>query len=157
LAKTTLYLLPMLEYKKHWLFKLKEDYSFKSDWIYIQLKEDLKFCDECHKLWLEIKKDGMIIVKKDYAWDGCSPKLSIFDLFWVGTPDGALDEEKPITYYASLVHDALGQFSDRPEMPFNRQQRDLIFKEMLEQSNFKLSWFYYQAVAFFGPLYSLFF
>ena len=42
-------------------------------------------------------------------------------------------------------------------MPFNRQQRDLIFKEMLEQSNFKLSWLYYQAVVFFGPLYSLFF
>lgn len=146
--------------KRHWLFELEEDYyfdnySFRTE-IANKLTKDLEFPDY-GKLRLVIKKDGTIIVKKGYAWDGCSPKFSILDLFWVGTPDGALKEEKPITYYASLVHDALGQFGDYIEMPFNRQQRDLIFKEMLEQNNFKLSWLYYQAVVFFGPLYSLFF
>ena len=155
----------MLEYKKsllkskrHWLFELTEDYNF-SDYsfrtnIANKLTKDLEFRDY-GKLRLVIEKDGTIIVKKGYAWDGCSPKLSILDLFWIGTPDGALKEGKPITYYASLIHDALGQFSDCLEMPFNRQQRDLIFQEMLEQKDFRLSWLYYRAVVFFGPLYSL--
>ena len=151
----------MLEYKKHllkskshWLFKLEEDYSFKSKNVCIQLQEDLKFCDESHELRLKIKQDGTIIVKKGYAWDGCSPKLSIFDLFWLGTPDGGLKEGKPITYYASLVHDALGQFCEKTDTPFNRRQRDLIFKEMLEQKHFKLTFIYYLAIRIFGPLYS---
>lgn len=145
----------MLKFKQRWLFKLEEDYPFKSEQVSIQLDEDLEFRDECHKLWLEIKKDGKIIVKKDYAWDGCSPKLNILDLLWVGTPDGAINEGKPVTYYASLVHDALGQFREDKEMPFDREQRDLIFHEMLEGFTFQK--LYYLAVRVFGSLYSQFF
>ena len=141
--------------KKRWLFQLEKDYSFKSEKVSVQPNEDLEFRDECHKLWLEIKKDGTITVKEGYAWDGCSPKFNILDLFWVGTPDGALDEGKPITYYASLVHDALGQFREEKEMPFDRQQRDLIFAEMLE--GFTFQGLYYMAVRIFGSLYSRFF
>jgi hypothetical protein len=144
----------LLKLKKHWLFKLEEDYSFKSEKVCIQLKEDLEFRDESYELRLEIKQDGTIIVKKGYAWDGCSPKLSIFDLFWLGTPDGGLKEGKPITYYASLVHDALGQFCEENDIPFNRSQRDLIFKEMLEQKDFKLASIYYLAIRIFGSFYS---
>lgn len=141
--------------KKRWLFQLEKDYSFKSEKVSVHLNEDLEFRDECHKLWLEIKKDGTITVKEGYAWDGCSPKFNILDLFWVGTPDGALDEGKPITYYASLVHDALGQFREEKEMPFDRKQRDLIFAEMLEGFTFQR--LYYMAVRIFGSLYSRFF
>ncbi len=145
-----------------YIFKLEEDYYFKSkkvltEEVLTRLKEDLKFPDQDDKTRLEIKLDGTIIVKKDYAWDGCSPKLNVLDLFWVGTPDGALNQNKPITYYASLVHDALGQFAKKePErMPFNRKERDLIFKEMLEGFAFK--WVYYLAVRIFGGIYSKFF
>ena len=141
--------------KKRWLFQLEKDYSFKSEEVSIQPNEDLEFRDERHKLWLEIKQDGTITVKEGYAWDGCSPKFNILDLFWVGTPDGAIDEGKPITYYASLVHDALGQFRKEEEMPFDRKQRDLIFAEMLE--GFIFQGLYYMAVRIFGPLYSSFF
>lgn len=143
--------------KKRWLFQLEKDYSFKSEEVSPKLKEDLEFRDERHKLWLEIKEDGTITVKEGYAWDGCSPKFNILDLFWVGTPDGAIDENKPITYYASLVHDALGQFAkEEPEkMPFNRKERDLIFKEMLEEFTFQ--GLYYMTVRIFGSLYSRFF
>ena len=56
----------MLEFKKHlskskrhWLFELEEDYSFKSEKVRIQLKEDLEFPDN-GKLRLVIKKDGTI-------------------------------------------------------------------------------------------------
>ena len=141
--------------KKRWLFQLEKDYSFKSEEVSIQPNEDLEFRDECHSLWLEIKEDGTITVKEGYAWDGCSPKFNILDLFWVGTPDGAIDEGKPITYYASLVHDALGQFRKEEEMPFNRKQRDFIFAEMLEGFTFQK--LYYMAVRIFGSLYSRFF
>ena len=141
--------------KKRWLFQLEKDYSFKSEEVSIQPNEDLEFRDERHRLWLEIKQDGTITVKEGYAWDGCSPKFNILDLFWVGTPDGAIDEGKPITYYASLVHDALGQFRKEEEMPFNRKQRDFIFAEMLEGFTFQK--LYYMAVRIFGSLYSRFF
>lgn len=140
---------------RRYLYKLKEDFSFKSEIVSKQLEKDLEFPPGCHKTRLEIKKDGKIIVKKDYAWDGCSPKFNILDLFWVGTPDGAIDEEKPATYYASLVHDALGQFCHKNDYPFDRNQRDRIFKEMLDNRNFKLSWIYYQAVRIFGRLCSI--
>ena len=141
--------------KKRWLFQLEKDYSFKSEEVSIQPNEDLEFRDERHRLWLEIKQDGTITVKEGYAWDGCSPKFNILDLFWVGTPDGAIDEGKPITYYASLVHDALGQFRKEEEMPFDRKQRDLIFAEMLE--GFVFQGLYYMAVRIFGSFYSRFF
>ena len=64
--------------------------------------------------WLEIDNDGKITVKGSnpggYAWDGCSPKWDFIDLIF-GTPDGRLDynTDKQITYYASLIHDALYQ------------------------------------------------
>jgi hypothetical protein len=51
-----------------------------------------------------------------------------------------------------LVHDALGQFAKEKDMPFDRQQRDLIFHEMLE--GFKLREVYYWAVRIFGSFYS---
>lgn len=147
----------MFKCKKRWLFKLEEDYpfceySFRSE-IADRLTEDLPFCSE-EKLRLVIAQDGTITVKKDYAWDGCSPKLNILGLFWIGIPDGALDEGKPATYYATLVHDALGQFCEENDYPFDRRQRDLIFKEMLEQKHFKLSLIYYLAIKIFGSLYS---
>ena len=140
-----------------YIFKLEEDYHFKSQKVSTRPKEDLEFPDEDGEIRLKIAADGTITVKKSYAWDGCSPKLNILDLFWVGTPDGALNENKPVTYYASLVHDALGQFAKKyPEkIPFNRKERDLIFKEMLE--GFFFQWLYYQAVRIFGGLYSQFF
>ena len=142
------------------IFKLEEDCKFKSKEVCKKLEKDLEFYCDKPKLRLTISTDGTITVKKDYAWDGCSPKLlKILDIFWLGTPDGLIDIKtgKPATYYASLVHDALGQFAKKePEkMPFNRKERDLMFKEMLE--GFALKWFYYLAVRIFGGLYSIFF
>lgn len=142
-----------------YVFKLQQDYSFVSKTVCKQLKKDLEFRCNKSKLRMKIAADGTITVKKDYAWDGCSPKVSILDLFFVGIPDGLINIEtgQHITYYASLIHDALGQFAkEQPEkMPFNRQERDLIFYEMLE--GFALRMFYYIAVRLFGGIYSRFF
>lgn len=84
-----------------------------------------------------------------YAWDGCSPKFNVFDLFIIGTPDGLIDPKtgKPITYYASLVHDVLLQYQDLHNL--SRKEIDGVFLHFL--GDFKLRRLYYLSVR----LYSL--
>ena len=89
--------------------------------------------------WLKIENNGKIIVKgsfsNGYAWDGCSPKWHFVHLIW-GTPDGMLDyrTEKPITYYASMIHDVVYQF--KKEVDISRKEVDILFKLNLKESKF---------------------
>jgi hypothetical protein len=108
------------------------------------------------KGWLEITEDGLIIVKASnpggYAWDGCSPKWNFIDLIF-GTPDGRFDykTDKQITYYASMIHDALYQYKSQIEL--SRKDVDIIFKLNLQKSGFMLGRIYYYAVRLFGGFY----
>ena len=92
------------------------------------------------KDFLTIATDGTIHINGNkgngYAWDGCSPKAIRFDFIW-GTPDGILDfrTEKPITYFASMIHDALYQY--KHEAPLSRKEADLIFRSILRESGFR--------------------
>ena len=123
-------------------FKIQKDYIYESGW-----KLEAAFSSE----WLEISTSGQIRVKANvsgYAWDGCTPKLSFFNLFIFGVPDGHFDYRttKPYTYYASLVHDALYQYLD--SVPVSKDKIDLLFLEML--GDFKLRKIYYFFVKHFG-------
>ena len=106
--------------------------------------------------WLEIEPDGKITVLASkgngYAWDGCSPKGLFLDVIW-GTPDGKLiyRTEKPITYFASMIHDVLYQYKEK--IPLSRKDTDVIFKINLQKDRFKLSVLYYMAVRLFGGWY----
>ncbi|MFC2102462.1 hypothetical protein ACFLS7_05665 [Bacteroidota bacterium] len=106
--------------------------------------------------WLEITDDGTILVKgshlKGYAWDGCSPKVNFIDLI-IGTPDGRFDVEtdKQITYYASMIHDALYQYKE--EIKISRKEVDIIFKLNLKKADFVLSGIYYFFVRCLGGCY----
>ena len=105
--------------------------------------------------WLEIQSDGTIIIFKNkhgYSWDGCSPKVVVLDLL-LGTPDGAILENTklPVTWFASLVHDAIYQYKDR--VPFTRAEADRLFYFMLKENNFKLARLYYFGVRAGGWLY----
>lgn len=106
--------------------------------------------------WLEIKADGKIIVKGSnpggYAWDGCSPKWNFIDLIF-GTPDGRFDSttDKQITYYASMIHDALYQY--KAVIDVSRKEVDILFKLNLQKSTFLLWRIYYCAVRIFGGLF----
>lgn len=105
--------------------------------------------------WLTIEPDGTFTVYSNnagYAWDGCSPKYRCLDLL-LGTPDGAIDEEskKPITYYASMLHDAIYQFKE--EIPVTRKEADLLFYAILKKKNFFWKKVYYRCVRLFGGLY----
>ena len=92
-----------------WVFVLDGDYAWPSGRSFA---EDCAFEDSSGKRRLEIRKNGEIKVLAGYAWDGCTPKFSLWDIC-VGTPDGVpnANTKKPKAYYASLLHDALYQFS----------------------------------------------
>ncbi|MDX8387463.1 MAG: hypothetical protein R8M46_02870 [Ghiorsea sp.] len=119
--------------------------------------EDLTYKDTAIKKtfendWLLINESGDIVVKgsfgSGYAWDGCTPKWNIFDLLLVGTPDGRtiVNTGKPITYYASLVHDILCQFNE--DIGISRKEADDLFLVYL--GDFNLRYVYYIAVRSFG-------
>jgi hypothetical protein len=128
--------------KHPWLFKLTHDYSWDaSDFI----EPETTFVNP----WLSIR-NSVITVSKGYAWEGCSPKLSILDLWVLGIPDGRLHHGLPITYHASLVHDALTQF--RATLPITHQQATAIFDAMLKECDFACRNLYVLAVKLFGPM-----
>lgn len=95
--------------------------------------------------WLKITPDGVITISSHYAWNGCSPKVNFLDITW-GTPDGRLNlsTSKPLTYYASKVHDVLYQF--KGEHGVTRSEADELFLEMLKKENFILANVYYAFV-----------
>lgn len=94
---------------------------------------------------------------RPYSWDGCSPKVQLLDLIF-GTPDGAISTitGKPITYYASMVHDVLYQFNLEMEEYVNRSDVDKVFLDELKKQHFQLSFSYYNSVRMFGWIYWFF-
>jgi hypothetical protein len=110
------------------------------------------FLDKSGARRLEIYPNGDARVLAGYAWDGCTPKFSLFDIL-IGTPDGIPNErtKKPKTYYASLVHDVLYQFMElNPDVP--KAAADKIFLELLTRDGFAPRHIYYAAVSVFGGL-----
>lgn len=178
-----------------WLFTLEEDYICNLG-LYVRAKDlieikkdineinkqlnkaadsDIFFCEShngeqlkrCNPI-MKITKDGEIVVFKRYSWDGNSPKWNILDLFWLGVPDGLISSSKPITYYASLIHDALGQFKNSSKMPAQfrttsfpdlwfskgRRGRDGLYFSILKKEGFIWCYVYYLGVALLGPIHN---
>jgi hypothetical protein len=128
-----------------WIFKIQEDFVYRS--IHLGKSFDSE--------WLRLDTDGIVTIKANdggYAWDGCTPKISILGLFILGTPDGHIDIEtgKPLTYHASLVHDAFYQYLEI--IPLSKQEIDRQFYEMLRAQRLPLAWLYYKAVLYLGGL-----
>jgi len=125
------------------------------------IKEDVQYSctlikQEFENTWLKIDISGNITIKgsygNGYAWDGCSPKFNVLDIFLIGTPDGRINVNtgKPVTYYASLIHDALYQF--RKDLGIKRKVADKVFLYYL--GDFQLRFIYYAAVRLFGGTFS---
>ena len=99
-------------------------FTLKSDLIeYCELLQGYHFVNN----WLLIA-DGHIVIKKGYAWNGCT---------------GAIDTDK--TYIASCIHDILYQFR-----VVLRKLADKIFNYFLKKYKFCLRKIYYFAVRLFG-------
>jgi len=133
-----------------WVYELEADFTWPSG---LPGDRDWAFQDRTGVTRLIVTTDGSITVTKGYAWDGCTPKLCVFDI-QVGVPDGVVDfrTRKPKTYYASLVHDALYQFV--PDgLPLTRAQADRCFLRLMAESGFAPRWIYYVAVRLFGDLF----
>ena len=135
----------------NWKFKLQKDFDFTAN---VKIK--------ANKIWLrdgervlgfaEYRKNDRTYIRifEGYAWDGATPKLSIFDLFWIGTPDGCLYEGVPKLYYPTLIHDSLLQF--RQDLGLTRKDCDDIFLEEMKKKKFLLRRLYYWAVRIFGEI-----
>ena len=160
-----------------WLFTLEHNYTYNlrplltpKQWTQWQsdVPKSLDFYDDAPKprKWLTLQPNGNAIVYKGYSWDGNSPKFNILDFFWLGTPDGIRHANKPVTYYASLLHDILGQFKHHPNMPTlfrakgrdlwenkGRQGRDLVYYRTLEKAQFLWRGVYVRFVFLCGPFY----
>lgn len=141
-----------------WIYVLDRDYIYniaKHLPPLFNLSDGCAFEDANGKRWLEIHPNGCAVVKAGYAWDGCTPKFSLWDIL-VGTPDGVPHPitQKPKAYYASLLHDAFYQFLDAG-LPLTRATVDAIFLEILTRDGFAPRQFYYQSVRYFGGLFRL--
>ena len=133
-----------------WLYRLDESYSWESG---RRLEEDLAFRDKTGAVRLVIEREGRITVTRGYAWDGCTPKICIFDIL-IGVPDGVVHARtgRPKTYYASLIHDALYQFL--PDgVPLKRHHVDDFFLRLMRESDFGPRWIYWLAVRLLGGLF----
>lgn len=129
-------------------------YCIKEDYRYQSAIKGREFENE----WFRLSLDGEVLIKgthyKGYAWDGCSPKGKIKDLY-IGTGEAVLNWEtgKSKTFYASLVHDVFYQFSKDVRPFIKRKEVDREFRKILERDNFSFARFYYYAVRCFGWLF----
>jgi len=73
------------------VINMKEVYKYTTevDYIYNNIIPEVQDCEYYTNKGnlLIIVKDGTVIIKKGYSWDGCTPKIKVFGKI-IGTPDG---------------------------------------------------------------------
>ena len=106
-----------------WVFELEEDYSWESGFTFT---DDFAFKDKTGIVRLILFRNGKITVTKGYAWDGCSPKICIFDIL-IGTPDGVVDSRtkslKHIMHLLYTMHST--SFFPMASLLFGNRQMDV--------------------------------
>lgn len=138
-----------------WIFVLDKDETYD---VRQYLNKDFlasnpngcAFLDRSGKRRLELHPNGVAKILATYAWDGCTPKYSLWDIAF-GTPDGIPNKTttKPKAYYASLFHDAFYQFL-AVDIPISRANADRVFLEILTRDGFAPRRIYFFAVRIFG-------
>ena len=128
-----------------YVYCIREDYRHRSSITGAEFENE----------WFRLYPDGTVAVKgthyQGYAWDGCSPKIKIKDIY-LGVLEGVLNFEtgKSKTYYGSLVHDVFYQFSRRLKSIVSRKAVDREFYAILKRDKFAFARLYYFAVRLFG-------
>ena len=118
----------ILTWKKYYKYTLTTDFVIKFDFIN----------ENIYMPFLRIKGDT-ITIPAGYSWDGCSPKTKIGGLI-IGVPDFGMN-----TKYASLVHDALYQYSSKLKNT-KRADADRIFLILMGKQRFCLRYVYWGVV-----------
>ena len=128
-----------------YIYCIKENYNYQSSIIGREFENE----------WFKLAPDGAIIIKginrKGYAWDGCSPKFKVKDIY-IGIPEAVLnfDTGQSKTYYASLIHDVFYQFSKEIRSFIKRKEVDREFLHILKRDNFRFATLYYFSVRMLG-------
>lgn len=125
-------------------------WRYKLDRPYLHVSRQLAGVDYRNE-WIDIRH-GAILIQPGYAWNGCSPAWRLPGGVWLGTPDGPLGVDgRPLTYYPSLVHDALCQWAG--EIPIRQSATVALFGDMLREAGFPpwRVWLYAIAVDKLGP------
>ncbi|MDP3042337.1 MAG: hypothetical protein Q8N62_06425 [Candidatus Omnitrophota bacterium] len=128
-----------------YIYCLRENYSHQSAITGREFENE----------WFKLAADGLILIKgtnhKGYAWDGCSPKFKIKDIY-IGVPEAVLNftTGQSKTYYASLVHDVFYQFSKKVRPFIQRKEVDREFYAILKRDNFRFAALYYFFVRILG-------
>lgn len=93
--------------------------------------------------------DGIITMKENYAYDGCTFKFILFNCFQIGISDGPINFSlcRKWLEYESGWHDILCQI---PQIP--RSLKDQVFKDAMLQIKFQFWRRYYFATRFFAYL-----
>ena len=141
-----------------WIFELDADITLSlAPYLSSSPDTPLSFCDREGREWLVLHPSGQAVIRAGYAWDGCTPKVAVFDIV-LGVPDGIPNQltRKPKAYFASLVHDVLYQFMDLPELPVSRRGADQAFLDLLDRDAFAPRYLYWSVVRVFGGLSHLF-
>ncbi|MBP7216343.1 MAG: hypothetical protein KBA46_03555 [Candidatus Omnitrophica bacterium] len=131
-----------------YVYCLREDFQYQSSIVGREFENE----------WFCLRADGLVIVKgthyKGYAWDGCSPKIKIKDVY-LGTLEGVLhfSSGKSKTYVASLIHDVFYQFSKDVGSFVSRKEVDREFFVALTRHEFAFARWYYCGVRLFGWLF----
>lgn len=123
-------------------FKLLKSAIFTFRESIIQPPRRLSFRTDGHE-WLRIESHR-VIVANGYGWNGNSVKKGIRLLgkdVWLGTPDFL-----PGTLAASLVHDAIFQYSGLYPMPFWLDDANDIYEACCRQNDFRLAAVYRSAL-----------
>ncbi len=117
----------MIKYKEGYKYQLAETYVQDTDIFDYEISSD----------FIELKKDGMLVIKKGYAWDGAS---------------GPTYDSKS-SMRASLVHDALYQLMRlNPYLINYRDYADtLLYNICIEDGMWRTrAWAWKKAVNWFG-------
>lgn len=124
---------------RQWRYALESDFGYSSPHLAgIEFEND----------WVTIHSSD-IAIKAGYAWDGCSPCVSVLGLFYLGSPDGAEHLGLPATYHASLVHDVLCQW--RNETRITKAAAVGVFRDLMLEVKFPLAGLRAAVVSRFGP------
>ena len=116
-----------------WLYRIDQNVAWQCS---RRFKQDYVFFDADGTVRLIVQRDGTLTVTRGYAWNGCSPKICIFDIV-LGPPEGVVHAVTghPKTYYASLLHDALYQFL-HDGLPLTRAEADHFFLDAAARNEF---------------------
>lgn len=135
-----------------YIYKLDEDFSYETS---IPVDKRYSFNGFDGNELMRISKEGVITIRSGYKWDGCSPKIKVFDWFYLGTPDGTNDKEhvKSRCYYGTLIHDPCYKFYR--SLPYTRKQVDKFMVDLFRKSGFSLAGLYHRVVRMLGWIFWL--